>query len=87
MDVGMVEMLSVLKKLDDITYEASSGEALDDELTKITRWAEMETFKKRRVYKKVPLEARWRVTGKHPFQSSGWMWARETRSTRSSDQG
>ncbi len=68
MDAGMVEMLSVLEKLGDTTYDASSGEALDDELIKIARRIEMETFKKHGVYEKIPLEE---SRGRNPSESSG----------------
>ncbi len=49
----MVEILNVLEKLDDITYEASSGEVLDEELIQIDRRTETETYKKHGVYKQV----------------------------------
>ena len=37
-------------------HDAISGEVLDGELIKKAREAEMETFKKRGVYEKAPLE-------------------------------
>ena len=59
MDASMVEMLSVLEKLEDITYDASSGEALDNELIKLAWRIEVEAFQKCGVYEKVPLEECW----------------------------
>ncbi len=66
MDVGQLEILS-LEKLDGITYDASSGEALDEERVKKVRASEMETFKNHGVYTKAPVEECWRVTGEKPI--------------------
>ncbi len=47
-------------------YDAISGEVLDSELIEKAREAEMETFGKREVYEKAPLEDCWRVIGRAP---------------------
>ncbi len=57
--------------MDGVTYEASSGEVLDERLVQKAAAIEMETFKKHRVYTKVPPEERWEVTGK---RSIGVKW-------------
>jgi hypothetical protein len=46
------------------------------------REAEMETFKKHWVYEKVPLEERWRVTGKAPAGIYAMSAARSSARTR-----
>ncbi len=56
MDVGQLEILILLEKLDGVTYDESSGDILDEELIKKARMIEMETFKKHGVHTKVPLE-------------------------------
>ncbi len=66
-DVGQLEILKLLEKLDGIPYDASSGEASDEELVQKTRMIEMETSKKTGVYAKVPLEDCWKDTGKKPL--------------------
>ena len=33
-DVGQLEILSILEKMDGVTHDASSGEVLDEELVK-----------------------------------------------------
>ncbi len=47
-------------------YDTISGEVLESKLIKKAREAEMEPFKKREVYEKVPLEECWKVTGRAP---------------------
>ena len=42
MDMGQLEILSLLEKLDGITHDASSGEVLDEELVQKARVTEME---------------------------------------------
>ncbi len=62
MGVGQLEILGLLEKLG-----ASSGAALNEELVKKARMIEMETCKKLGVYKEVPEEECWKVTGKKPI--------------------
>ncbi len=76
MDASAVEVANILEQLLEIVYDASSGEVLDGELTKIPRNVEMETFKKHGLYQKVPLEECWRVTGKSP---TGVKWVDENK--------
>ncbi len=44
--VGQMEILSLLQKLDGITYDVLSGEVLDEELVKKAGMIEVETLKK-----------------------------------------
>jgi hypothetical protein len=67
MDVGQLEIMILLEKLEGITCDASSGELLKEELVQKARATEMETFKKHEVYTKVPVDECWRVAGKEPL--------------------
>ncbi len=67
MDVGQLEILSFLEKLDGITHDESSGEVLDVELVKKARMIELEMSKKHGVHTKVPVGERWKVISKKPI--------------------
>ncbi len=41
MDVGQLDILSLLEKMDGVTYDASPGEALDEKLVQKARAIEM----------------------------------------------
>ncbi len=74
-DVGQLEITSLLEQLGGITYDASSGEVSNEELVKKARASEMETLNKHKVYTKVPLGP-WRSAGelraRNQLDSSGW---------------
>ncbi len=51
---------------EELRYDAISGEVMVKELAEMVRKVEMETFKKRGVCEKVPIEECWKYAGRGP---------------------
>ena len=52
---------------EELCYDAIFGELMIKEFVEAARKVEMETFKKHGVYEKVPIEERWKETGRAPL--------------------